>query len=164
MNKILLVLSLLIVAPTYSTTLDPSILNNLPQYSVKYDPKRNPFIDGVAAIKLASETHRRVLIEIGGDWCKWCHVLDDFLDKNPDIKSRLHNTFVMLKVNVSDENGNNEFLKAFPKPLGYPHMYITEKNGDILWSKDTADFMINGKYSRHRFNDFFDRWQIKRHN
>ena len=65
----------------------------------------------------------------------------------------------MLKVNVSDENDNSEFLKAFPKPLGYPHMYVTEKNGSVLWSKDTADFLVNGSYSRDRFNTFFDRWK-----
>jgi len=159
MKKIILLVSLLILAPAYSATHDPIPTGNLPQYSVKYDPQRDPFKDGIAAIKLATETQRRILIEVGGEWCKWCNILDGFLDKNPDIKSRLHETFVMLKINVSDENDNSEFLKAFPKPLGYPHMYVTEKNGSVLWSKDTADFLVNGKYSRDRFNAFFDRWK-----
>lgn len=136
--------------------------NTLPEYSLKYNPQRDPFIDGAAAIKLAGQTNRRVLIEVGGEWCKWCHILDDFLDKNPDIKQRLHDTFVLLKINVSDANDNNQFLKAFPKPLGYPHMYVTETDGSILWSKDTADFLINGQYSRQQFSDFFNRWSVKK--
>ena len=135
--------------------------NALPEYSVHYDPARDPFKDGADAIKLATETQRRILIEVGGNWCKWCHILDTFLDKNPDIKQRLHNTFVMLKINVSDANDNNQFLSAFPKPLGYPHMYITELNGSILHSKDTADFLVKGEYSRQQFSQFFDRWEIK---
>ena len=134
--------------------------NTLPAYSLKYDPSRDPFKDGAHAINLAKESNRRVLIEVGGEWCKWCHILDEFLDKNPDIKQRLHSTFVMLKINVSDANDNNAFLKAFPKPLGYPHMYVTEKNGNILWSKDTADFLVNGQYSRKQFTEFFNRWEI----
>jgi len=147
-------LSILLTLPAQATS-------SLPDYSVKYDPARDPFKDGANAIKLARESNRRVLIEVGGAWCKWCNILDDFLDKNPDIKQRLHNTFVMLKINVSDANNNSEFLKTFPKPLGYPHMYVTEKNGDILWSKDTADFLVNGKYSVEQFTKFFDRWEIK---
>ncbi len=136
-------------------------LDSLPAYSIHYDPLRDPFQDGHAAIKLANTTQRRVLIEVGGDWCKWCHVLDKFLNDNPDIKTKLHQTFVMLKVNVSDENDNREFLNAFPKPLGYPHMYIAENDGNILLSKDTAEFLNNGSYSRERFLEFFDQWALK---
>jgi len=150
----------LVFAIAMALALPAQATNLLPEYSLKYDPLRDPFKDGAEAIKLAKQTNRRVLIEVGGEWCKWCHILDDFLDKNPDIKDRLHKTFVMLKVNVSDANNNHSFLKAFPKPLGYPHMYVTEKNGDILWSKDTADFLIKGQYSRQQFNQFFDRWAI----
>jgi thiol:disulfide interchange protein len=135
--------------------------NSLPEYSLKYSPSRDPFKDGLDAIKLAQQSNRRILIEVGGEWCKWCHLLDDFLDKNSDIKQRLHNTFVLLKINVSDANDNQQFLQAFPQPLGYPHMYVTEKNGDILWSKDTADFLNEGRYSRQKFTEFFDRWEIK---
>ena len=135
---------------------------SLPEYSLKYDPNRDAFQDGRDAIKLAKATNRRILIEVGGEWCKWCHLLDRYLDKNPDIKKQLHQTFVFLKVNVSDENDNANFLKVFPQPLGYPHMYVTEKNGKLLLSKDTADFLINKKYSSIRFKEFFERWRIKK--
>ncbi len=135
---------------------------NLPEYSTTYDPSRDAFKDGAAAIELATRTSRRILIELGGDWCKWCHEMDAFFDQNPDIKQQLHETFVMLKVNVSDSNDNADFLKAFPKPLGYPHMYVAEYNGKVLWSQDTADFLNNGKYSRDTFMDFFKRWRISK--
>ena len=132
----------------------------LPEYSLTYDPKRDAFQDGRDAIKLAKLTNRRILIEVGGDWCKWCHLLDRFLNKNPEVKKQLHQTFVFLKVNVSDENDNAKFLEVFPMPLGYPHMYVTEKNGKLLLSKDTADFLVNRKYSAQRFKEFFERWEI----
>ena len=152
---IFLILVMTLALPAQAT-------DSLPEFSLKYDPSRDPFKDGVEAIKLAKQSNRRVLIEVGGEWCKWCHILDDFLDSNADIKDRLHKTFVMLKVNVSDANDNQRFLKSFPSPLGYPHMYVTEKNGDILWSKDTADFLVKGQYSRQQFSRFFDRWEINK--
>ena len=135
-------------------------LDSLPAYSTHYDVKQDAFKDGAAAVKLASETNRRILIELGGNWCTWCNKMDEFFDQNPDVKLKLHETFVMLKINVSDENDNAEFLKAFPKPLGYPHMYVSEKNGSVLWSQDTAEFLKDGKYNRDSFLSFFDRWNI----
>ena len=143
-------------------SLQSAFADVLPEYSLKYDPSRDALQDGRDAIKLAKETNRRILIEVGGDWCKWCHILDRFLDENPDIKKQLHQTFVFLKVNVSDENYNDAFLKVFPRPLGYPHMYVTEKNGKLLLSKDTADFFVNRKYSTQRFKAFFKRWAIQK--
>jgi len=133
----------------------------LPAYSTEYSPERDVFKDGADAIKLATSTNRRILIKLGGDWCVWCHKMELFFDNNPDVKKRLHETFVMLKVNVSDENKNTEFLKAFPKNLGYPHMYVAEKDGSVLYSKDTAEFLQNGSYQRKPFMKFFDRWAIE---
>ena len=132
----------------------------LPAYSQHYDPARDPFADGRAALKLARDTHRRVLIEVGGDWCRWCHVLDKFLDENQQLREQLHRHFVILKVNVSDENDNAEFMAGFPKPLGYPLMYINEADGTIIFSKDTADLQENSRYSVQRFQQFIDKWKL----
>ena len=132
----------------------------IPAYSQAYDPGRNPFADGRAALKLAKETRRRVLIEVGGDWCSWCHVLDRFLIEHPFLQVTLNKTFVLLKVNVDETNDNAEFLSAFPRAPGYPHMYITDSDGNILFSQDTAEFLDNGKYSEQRFRLFLDHWSI----
>ena len=133
----------------------------LPAYSLGYDAARDPFSDGRDALKLARETDRMVLIEVGGDWCSWCHVLDRFLNQHPSIRTKLHKRFVVLKVNVDDSNDNAEFLSAFPSALGYPHLYITRNDGSIVHSQDTAEFLHKGKYSKHRFMGFLDRWSIQ---
>ena len=156
MKKSILLFFLFFVSIQTATSIE------LPLYSTKYDPSRNAFQDGRDAIKLASETNRRILIELGGDWCKWCHFMDRFLNTHPAVKEQLHKTFVVLKVNVSEENYNRDFLKAFPRPLGYPHMYITESNGKLIYSKDTGEFVINRKYSAERFKAFFKRWAMNK--
>lgn len=145
----------------YSAISQANRSDTLPVYSVEYDASRDVFKDGAAAVQLAQQTQRRILIELGGDWCAWCHRMDAFFDKNPDIKQQLHETFVILKVNVSDENDNAQFLKSFPKPLGYPHMYVSDANGSVLWSQDTAEFLKDGRYNRDAFVSFFSRWRIK---
>jgi len=132
---------------------------DLPEYSRIYDVNRNPNADGRAALKLAKETRRKVLVEVGGDWCSWCHVLDRFIKNHQELQARLHETFVVLKVNVSDVNDNAEFMASLPPALGYPHMYIIGTDGIVMHSQDTAEFFENKKYSEQRFLAFLDRWK-----
>ncbi len=133
----------------------------LPPYSTQYDPARDPFADGRAAISLAKVTQRRILIEVGGDWCKWCHVLDRFIKSDKQIEQALYQTFVVLKVNVSDENPNEKFLSAFPENLGYPHMYVANMDGKVIHSQDTGEFLSNLKYSKKQFMAFLKKWKLK---
>ena len=133
----------------------------LPLYSKVYDDKRDPFKDAKAAINLAQATNRNVLIEIGGNWCTWCHKMDAFLAKNPKVYQTLHDNYVLLKINVSDSNDNEDFMKSLPPVLGYPHMYISTSSGQMLLSKDTAELLDNLEYSVEHWLAFLTKWQVK---
>ncbi|NQY62694.1 MAG: thioredoxin family protein [Alteromonadaceae bacterium] len=133
----------------------------LPTYSTEYNVQSDPFKDAVAAIKLAGESNRNVLIEIGGNWCTWCHRMDAFLEKNPEVYHSLHSKFVVLKISVSDSNENEAFMKALPPVLGYPHMYVSTGSGKMILSKDTAELQEDGKYSIERWLEFMDTWQAQ---
>ncbi|WNC68273.1 thioredoxin family protein [Thalassotalea nanhaiensis] len=136
----------------------------LPLYSKVYDEQRDPFKDAMAAITLAEQTDRNVLIEIGGDWCTWCHKIDDFLAANPDIYEALHANFVLLKVSVSDANENLKFMSGLPPVLGYPHMYVSTGKGKVILSKDTAEFLVMEDYSRQKWLEFIDTWKAANNN
>jgi len=138
-----------------------SLKHELPEYSQVYDDQRNPFNDANAALALAKKTNRNVLIEIGGNWCTWCHKMDAFLLKNPNVYQALHSKYVLLKVNVSDTNENDDFMKALPPVLGYPHMYVSTASGKMLLSKDTAELQDNDGYSTKYWLAFLQQWQLK---
>ncbi|MGL1958421.1 MAG: thioredoxin family protein [Colwellia sp.] len=133
---------------------------DLPTYSKIYDDSRDPFKDAFAALALAKETNRNVLIEIGGNWCSWCHKMDAFLAKNPAIYQELHQKFVLLKVSVSDSNENEKFMATLPPVLGYPHMYISTAAGKMVLSKDTAELQDDGNYSSQQWLAFIKKWQV----
>ncbi len=132
---------------------------DLPEYSKIYDESRDPFKDATAAIALANKTNRNVLIEVGGNWCTWCNKMDAFLEKNPNVYQTLHSKFVLLKINVSDDNENADFMKALPPVLGYPHMYVSTGTGKMILSKDTAELQNNGEYSAKIWLAFLTKWQ-----
>ena len=136
------------------------IENDLPLYSKIYDDARDPFEDAIAAIALAKASKRNVLIEIGGNWCTWCHKMDAFLEKNPDIYQSLHSNFVLLKINVSDSNENNDFMKSLPPVLGYPHMYVSTAQGKMILSKDTAELLTDNNYSKSQWLSFLTQWSV----
>ena len=155
--KALLIFSVVIV--------NKSVLaeNNLqlPTYSTEYNDQSDPFKDAMAAIKLAGQSNRNVLIEIGGDWCTWCHRMDVFLEKNPEVYYALHSKFVVLKISVSDSNENEAFMKDLPPVLGYPHMYVSTGTGKMILSKDTAELQEDGQYSIEHWLEFIDTWQAQ---
>lgn len=158
---ILLLSSLFIITQTNAQKISSAEVNKLPLYSTIYDDTRDPFKDAQAAIKLAQSTNRNVLIEIGGNWCSWCHKMDVFLTKNPKIYQQLHSNYVLLKVNVSDSNENAAFMKSLPPVQGYPHIYVSTNKGRMLLSKDTAELLENLEYSSAYWAAFLDKWQVK---
>jgi thioredoxin-related protein len=133
---------------------------SLPDYSKNYDPERDPFKDGNNALQNAKKTQRRVLIEVGGDWCTWCHILEKFITNTPAVYEQLHNNFVVLKVNYSDANENETFLNGLPNITAYPHLFITENDGSIIYSGNIVQLLENGKYSKERFNHFLNEWSL----
>ena len=76
-----------------------------------YDPKADPFEQYHEAVATAEAQGKLVLVIAGGDWCSWCHRLDRFLDRNDDVRARLADAFVVMKVYVGDENYNETFFE-----------------------------------------------------
>ena len=105
----------------------------------KFDPSRNPAKDVDSAVVQAKLSGRRILLDVGGEWCKWCHYLDRFFVQNKDVAEFLHQKFVVVKINYSKENENKEFLSHYPKVPGYPHFFVLDSDGTFLYSQDTGE-------------------------
>lgn len=153
------ILSTSVFANSIST--DMVLEENLPLYSRVYDDQRDPFKDAQAALTLAQNTKRNVLIKVGGNWCNWCMRMDAFIKENPDVYQSLHQNFVVLKVNVSDSNENAAFMKSLPPVLGYPHIYVSTAQGKMLISKDTAELYQNDDYSKDFWLAFMAKFDVQ---
>ena len=125
-----------------------------------YDPDANPNAQLRALTQLAQAGDKRILLIAGGDWCLWCHFLDDFLNDHPQIYSQLRETFVIGKIYYGDEGDNSEFFTNLPPAAGYPHFWILDANGTLLHSQNTLPLEDGAEsYSRHAFVAFIQRWQ-----
>ena len=98
------------------------------------------------------------MVDVGGEWCSWCHILDKFVEEDAEIRSFRDANFVWLKVNYSEENENKPFLSAYPEIKGYPHLFVLDADGKLLHSQFTGELEKGKGYDRAKFFDFMKAW------
>src|SRR5580698_4148193 len=53
---------------------------------------------GEAAFALAAQTDKPILLDIGGVWCHWCHVMDRESYEDPTLAKVINEHFIAIKV------------------------------------------------------------------
>jgi thiol:disulfide interchange protein len=124
----------------------------------KFDPARDAAADVAAAVATAKAQGKRVLVDVGGEWCPWCHILDRFVAANPDVQALRDANYVWLKVNWSKENRNEALLARWPRVNGYPHLFVLDADGRLLHSQDTGVLESGKDYDKAKFVAFLRAW------
>ena len=123
-----------------------------------YDPSRDPARDLSAAMSEAKRDEKRVLVEVGGNWCGWCRELERFVRSDTMVSEALRCAFVVVRVNVSPENENARFLSAYPDVPGYPYFFVLDEKGSLLAAVDTDDVLSGENYDRAKLLAFARKW------
>ena len=105
----------------------------------KFDPTRDASADVQQALQLAQAQRKLVLVDVGGEWCTWCHVFDRFVLARPQVRQTLQERYLLVKVNYSPQNRNQRLLAAWPKAQGYPHFYVLDAKGHVLESQASGE-------------------------
>ncbi|HBW51254.1 MAG TPA: hypothetical protein DEF47_15275 [Herpetosiphon sp.] len=152
---------LLIVAPREQPQSKPKI-TTVEDYSMAdslFDPERDPFADMRNALETAQRERKNILVELGGDWCVWCHRLEAFINAHPQLRYLRDIHYVKVKVLVGDEQQKNKtFLEHLPGFDGVPHIFIYNSRGQLLCSQDTSPLEEGESYNFGRVRDFLSRW------
>lgn len=141
-------------APTASIA-GSSAATSLP---TKFEPKRDAAQDLATATALAKAQGKRVLVDVGGEWCPWCHILDRFIAANADVKQLLDAYYVGVKVNYSPDNKNESVLSRWPKVAGYPHLFVLDADGKLLQSQDTGALESGNDYDKPKVLAFLKQY------
>ena len=124
-----------------------------------YDPRRDPAEDLAMTIQLAKTKQKRILLQVGGNWCGWCHVLEKTFRQNPRIASLLDRHFLVMKVNVEPINPNYAFLAQLPHVVSYPYLFVLDSDGTILHAQDPTAFEWGRGYSEQALLAFLSDWR-----
>lgn len=100
---------------------------------VPYDEMANGDKDVAAAFARARRSGKRVLIDLGGNWCGDCVVLANIMAL-PEVKSFVAAHYEVVSVDVGRENKNLQIPARFGVDLkgGVPTVLVVEPNGKTL--------------------------------
>jgi thioredoxin-related protein len=98
----------------------------------KFDPKRDAAADIQAAIAEAQRTGKRVLLDIGGDWCQYCHQMDQLFQEHPELLELRDKNFITVAVYYGTDKKNEQVLSHYPKVEGIPHFYVLDSSGSVF--------------------------------
>ena len=132
--------------------------------SGSYDASRDPAKDLQAAIAKATQTNKRILLDVGGDWCVYCNIMDETFASHPELQKVRDTHYVTVRVNYSPENPNEAFLSKYPKIADYPHFFVLDSKGVLLHSQPTHPFEHGKSYKAGKIDAFLKKWgQPPRH-
>ena len=110
-------------------------LADLPVVVMKpYDESANADATVNAAFVRAKKDGKRVLIDLGGNWCTDCIVLANVLEL-PEVKSFVDAHFEFVEVDVGRFDRNLQIQKRFgfdKKLEGLPSLLIAEPDGTLV--------------------------------
>ena len=111
-----------------------------------------------AALAEARRTHKRVLIDFGGDWCPDCQVLNYYFAQSPNAEL-LQKNFVRVNVNIGREDANVDLAKAYGVPLqGVPALAVVAPNGKAVYSQN-KEFSDMRHMDSAQLTAFLKKWK-----
>ena len=126
--------------------------------NAQFDPARDPVADLETAKVEAQRGGKRIILDVGGEWCSWCRRLDAAIEDDGEIRRFRDAHYVWVKVNFSPENENAAFLSKYPEIKGYPHLFVLDAEGRLLHSQFTGELEKGKGYDRARFFAFLKEW------
>lgn len=116
--------------------------------------------DLASALKTAAATHKRVLIDFGGNWCGDCQVLDIYFH-NPRNLPILQSNFVLVDVNVGHMDENLDIARRYDVPLnkGVPALAVLSDKGKLLYSQRTGEFEAMRRMDPSAVTQFLVQWK-----
>jgi thiol-disulfide isomerase/thioredoxin len=111
-----------------------------------------------AAIAEAHKTHKRVLIDFGGDWCGDCQVLDIYFHQPPNDEL-LEKNFVKVNVNIGHIDTNIDIAKKYGVDLhGVPALAVLDRHGKVLFGQHN-EFSDMRYMQPQSVTDFLTKWK-----
>lgn len=133
-----------------------------------YDETIDPIqqIDDAVAKAKAEEKH--VICQVGGNWCRWCLMFADYMEKDSEISNFVKQNYVYIHVNYNPRERNDvakakqtkELLKRLDNPgrFGYPVFVVLDGKGEVIHIQDSSFLEEGNGYHKEKVMRFFKNW------
>ena len=116
--------------------------------------------DLAAALRAAAQTHKRVIVDFGGNWCGDCQVLDIYFHNAQNLPI-LEANFVLVHVNIGQMDENLGIAAQYGVPLdrGVPALAVLSDQGKLLYSQRGGEFAPMRRMDPASVTNFLVRWK-----
>jgi thiol:disulfide interchange protein len=110
------------------------------------------------ALLEARRTHKRVILDFGGDWCGDCQVLNIYFHESPNAEL-LKRYFVLVDVNIGNMDANLGIAHRYGVPVtGVPALAVLDGYGHVLYAQ-TNEFADMRNMEPSSVTEFLKKWK-----
>ncbi len=132
-----------------------------------------------AGLEQAKATHKKILVDVYTDWCKWCTKMDKEVYTDPKVREYLSNNFVIVKMNAEGNETVHFKGEAFSPPqlaaafgvTGYPATLFLKDDSDPItllpgymeapMFLHVLSFIAENHYEKKQFNEYLKEKGVK---
>lgn len=124
--------------------------------SSMYDAKADAEMQIEQAKTKAQAEGKMILLQIGGDWCKWCVRLNRFIAEESSIKQFLDEHYVWVHIYYGPENKNLPLMERLgdPQTNGFPVLVVLDSQGNVQKIQATGELESGDSYSKEAIQLF----------
>jgi thiol:disulfide interchange protein len=106
----------------------------------------------------ARHTHKRVILDFGGDWCGDCQVLNIYFHESPNTEL-LAKYFILVDVNIGHMDANLDIAQKYGVPVtGVPALAVLDEHGKVLYAQ-THEFADMRHMESSSVTEFLNKWK-----
>jgi thioredoxin 1 len=114
--------------------------------------------DVQTALVEARQTHKRIILDFGGDWCPDCQVLNIYFNQSPN-RELLEKHFIRVNVNIGHEDANLELAHKYGVPVtGVPALAVLVDHGKVIYAQ-TKEFSDMRHLQSSDLTQFLNKWK-----
>ena len=116
--------------------------------------------DLAAALKSAAQTHKRILLDFGGNWCPDCQMLDLYFHDAAN-KPLLDANFILVDINIGHVDANLDIASQYDVPLkkGVPALAVLSDKGKLVYSQTNGEFEAMRRMQSSSVTEFLKKWK-----
>jgi hypothetical protein len=109
----------------------------------------------------AAQSHKRLLLVFGANWCFDCHVLD-LAFHQPELAPLVDGNYEVVHIDLGpEEEKNADLVRQYEIPLnkGVPALAVAESDGRLVVSQKSGEFEDARALSLEALAEFLNKWK-----
>lgn len=125
-----------------------------------YDEKIDPMVQIDQAVTQAASGGKYVVCQVGGNWCRWCLMFADFIQKDAEIAQVIKDNYIYIHVNYVPRKSSPKLMERLDNAgrFGYPVLVVLRQDGTVLHIQDSSLLEEGNGYNRQKVLSFFKNW------